>query len=100
MQVPSLGWEDSLLEEGMVTHSRILVWRIPWTEDPGELQPTGSQSQTRLSRSLSASVCELLHLEHSPRRIVMASLRFLVHPWAVISSRSEIQFCHFRNLRN
>ena len=29
-----LGWEDAL-EEGMATHSSILVWRIPWTEEPG-----------------------------------------------------------------
>ena len=32
--VRSLGWEDSL-EEGMATHSSILAWRIPWTEEPG-----------------------------------------------------------------
>ena len=32
-----LGWEDSL-EEGMATHSNILAWRIPWTEEPGQLQ--------------------------------------------------------------
>ena len=38
----SLGWEDPL-EEGMATHSRILAWRIPWTEDPGGLQSMGSQ---------------------------------------------------------
>ena len=48
MQVPSLGWEDPL-EEGTATHSSILVWRIPWTEEPGGLQSVGSQSQTRLS---------------------------------------------------
>ena len=35
-RVQSLGWED-LLEEGMATHSNILAWRIPWTEEPGEL---------------------------------------------------------------
>ena len=35
--VRSLGREDTL-EEGMATHSRILVWRIPWTEDLGGLQ--------------------------------------------------------------
>jgi len=33
----------------MATHSSILAWRIPWTEEPGGLQSTGSQSQTRLS---------------------------------------------------
>ena len=37
-----LGWEDPL-EEGMATHSSILAWRIPWTEEPGGLQPIGSQ---------------------------------------------------------
>ena len=41
-QVQSLGQEDPL-EEGMATHSRILVWRIPWTEEPHELQSMGSQ---------------------------------------------------------
>ena len=35
-QFQSLGWEDSL-EKGMATHSIILTWRIPWTEDPGGL---------------------------------------------------------------
>ena len=34
--VPSLGWEDPL-EKGMVTHSSILAWRIPWTEEPARL---------------------------------------------------------------
>ena len=46
--VRSLGQED-LLEEGMATHSSILAWRIPWTEEPGGLLSMGSQSQTRLS---------------------------------------------------
>ena len=41
-QVQFLGWED-LLEKEMETHSSILAWRIPWTEEPGRLQPTGSQ---------------------------------------------------------
>ena len=42
MQVRSLGWED-LLEEGMATHSSVLAWRLPWTEEPGGLQPMGLQ---------------------------------------------------------
>ena len=41
-QVQSLGQEDSL-EKGMATHSSILTWRNPWTEEPGGLQSTGSQ---------------------------------------------------------
>ena len=36
-QVQSLGWEVPL-EKGMATHSSILAWKIPWTEEPGELQ--------------------------------------------------------------
>ena len=42
MQVWSLGPEDPL-EEGMATHSSILAWRFPWTEDPGGLQSRGLQ---------------------------------------------------------
>ena len=41
-QVQSLGREDPL-EKGMATHSSILAWRIPWTEEPGELQSMGLQ---------------------------------------------------------
>ena len=41
-QVRSLGWED-LLEKEMATHSSIIAWKIPWTEDPGGPQSTGSQ---------------------------------------------------------
>ena len=36
-------YEEDPLEEDMVTHSRILVWRIPWTEDSSELQSIGLQ---------------------------------------------------------
>ena len=40
--VQSLGWEDPL-EKEMATHSSILAWKIPWLEEPGGLQSTGSQ---------------------------------------------------------
>ena len=48
--VQSLGWEDSL-EEGMATHSSILAWRIPWTEEPGGLERVRgvAESQRQLS---------------------------------------------------
>ena len=42
-RVQSLGWEDPL-DKGMASHSTILVWRIPWTVEPGGLQSMGSQS--------------------------------------------------------
>ena len=49
-QVRSLGWEDPL-EKKMATHSSILAWRIPWTEEPGGLHVVHrvTKSQTRLS---------------------------------------------------
>ena len=47
MQVQFLGLEDPL-EKGIATHSSILAWRFPWTEEPGGLQPMRLKSQTRL----------------------------------------------------
>ena len=41
--VQSLGWEDPL-EKGMATHSNIMAWRTPWTEEPGRLQSMGSRA--------------------------------------------------------
>ena len=41
-RIPSVSGDD-ILEKGMVTHSSILAWRIPWTEEPAELQSMGSQ---------------------------------------------------------
>ena len=46
MRVRSLGWDD-LLEKDTATHSSILTWRIPWTEEPDRLQSIGSQEQNR-----------------------------------------------------
>ena len=40
--LPAMFWEGPL-EEGMATHSSILAWRVPWTEEPGRLQSMGSQ---------------------------------------------------------
>ena len=60
--VGSLGWEDPL-EKEMATHSSILAWRIPWTEEPGGLQSVGLQRVGQTER---------LHFHFSlhPRRIV------------------------------
>ena len=46
--VRSLGWEDPL-EEEMATHSSVVAWRIPWTEEPGGLQAMGLQRVRQLS---------------------------------------------------
>ena len=55
IQVQSLSGENPL-EEEMATHSSILVWRTPQTEEPGWLQSMGSQSRTRL-KQLSTHAC-------------------------------------------
>ena len=58
--VRSLGWEDPL-EKEMATHSTILAWRIPWTEEPGGLQSKGvTKSQTGLT-SLTHSDSQILY---------------------------------------
>ena len=59
--VRSLGWEDPL-KEGMATHSSILVWRIPWTEDPVGLQSIALQ---RVRHDGSDLVCTHAYLQKS-----------------------------------
>ena len=53
--VRSLGWEDPL-EEGMATHSSILAWRIPWTEEPGGLQSMGHKESDTTRHSTAISI--------------------------------------------
>ena len=52
--IQSLGWEDPL-EKGMATHSSILAWRIPWTEEPGGYSPRGGE-ESDMTERLSLSV--------------------------------------------
>ena len=47
--VQSLGWEDPL-EEGMATHSSILAWRIPWTEEPSGYSSSGCKESDTTER--------------------------------------------------
>ena len=54
--LPSPGQEDPL-EKGMATHSSMLAWSIPWTEEPGELQSMGLQRAGHDSRDLYVCVC-------------------------------------------
>ena len=52
-QVQSLGWENPL-KKGMAAHPSILAWRIPWTEEPGGLQSTGSDTTEWLTHMMIA----------------------------------------------
>ena len=66
MWVWSLGLKDPQ-KEGMATHSSILAWRIPWTEEPGGLQSMGLQSRTWLkwlsssSMNMELLICKVLY---------------------------------------
>ena len=62
MRVQSLGWEDAL-EEEMVTHSSILAWKIPWTEEPDGLQSMGLQRVRHDSLANSFTMNEMQVLE-------------------------------------
>ena len=56
--VQSLGWEGPL-EDGIATHSSGLAWRIPWTDDPGGLQPLGSKRATKHSTAHSFELTKI-----------------------------------------
>ena len=69
--VPSQGWEDPL-EKGTATHSSILAWRIPWTDETGRLQSMGLQSQTLLGD------CHFLSLASNPHFPYLIPISY---PW-------------------
>ena len=62
-RVQALGWEDPL-EKEMAIHSRTIVWKIPWTEEPGRLQPMGSQ-RVRHDWATSLSLLKLISYSKS-----------------------------------
>ena len=77
------------LEEGMGTHSSVLAWRIPWTEEPGGLQSTGSESRTRLKQLSTHKV----HTQHE----LPPLLRHQRGAWrAVVSNFGTVPRIHFR----
>ena len=67
-RVWSLGWEDSL-EKEMAIHSRTVAWKIPWTEEPGRLQPMESQ---RVGHDWATSLSRFTFMES--RQMVLMNL--------------------------
>ena len=65
MWVRSLGQEDSL-EEGVATHSSILAWRMPWTEEPGGLQSIGLQKVGHNCSDLALTVSTQIQTDWKP----------------------------------
>ena len=100
MQVQSLGQEDSL-EEGMATHSSILAWKIPRTEEPGGLQSIGSQ---RVGHDWSNLACrhtctsipisQFIPPTSSPLGIHM----FVYSQWVFFEIELPVSKHHFQNL--
>ena len=76
--IPGLG---KPLEKGKATHSSILAWRIPWTEDPGRPQSTvlGSQSVGTQLKQLSMHSCKMQFNRHAPFRRLMAMRNVKAH---------------------
>ena len=69
----SLGWEDPL-EKEMATHSSILAWKIPWTEEPGRLQPMGLQkSRTQLSNQTTTAKHESGISKHNTNFVILTT---------------------------
>ena len=59
--IQSMGWEEPL-EKGMATHSSILAWRIPWTEEPGSYSPWGGKESDTAEQQTNQQT----HLTQSP----------------------------------
>ena len=57
MQVPSVGREGPL-EEGMATHSSVLAWRIPWTEEPGGPYSPQGCKESEMAKGIAHTICQ------------------------------------------
>ena len=79
--VRSLGWEDPR-EKAMAPHSSILAWRIPWMEEPGGLQSTGSQ---RVGHDWATSLQIPLHVKSKFIERVFKPIYILTKIWNAIS---------------
>ena len=82
-QVRSLGQEDPLVKE-MATHSSILAWRIPWMEEPGGLQSTGSQ---RVGHDWVTSLTYLLRV---PNKLIQLITKAHSAPWWLNYQMQEV----------
>ena len=92
--VRSLGWEDPL-EKETATHSSILAWRIPWTEEPGGLQSTGLQRVGRdwATTSLSSLIPMMLIFNLAISCLIMSNL-----PWFMdLTFQGPTQYCSLQH---
>ena len=88
-RVRFLGWEDPLGKE-MATHSSILAWKIPWTEDPGRLQSMGLQRVGHDWATSLHSLILLFQLPHLGKICYLNSIFFSnTHPWEFKTRNEE-----------
>ena len=83
--------QDDPQEEGMTTHSSLLAWRIPWTEEPGGLQFMGSQSQSQL-KWLRAAQHTHVNIQCLSLSLWLASLFVTYSRFTCISARGPVSF--------
>ena len=93
--VNSIPGLENLLENGMATYTSIRAWRIPWTEEPGELQPMGSwrvrhDSMTKQQQNL------LYSLQYKNQKVKIA-VRNLI--WNHLKQVRQINLCHNKRAR-
>ena len=91
-QVQSLGWEDPM-ENEMTTHSSILAWGIPWTEEPGGLQSIGSKTVGHNLVKVPQSCLTLCdHMDYTAHEILQARiLEWVAFPFSMGSSQPRDQ---------
>ena len=97
MWVPSLGRGDPL-EEGMTSHSSILAWRIPWTEEPGGLQSMGSH---RVRHNWSNDLSRSMHAWRPSRPSLLSILAKKKIMWNCQEAfNRRLPVCCFGSVRN
>ena len=102
LQVPFMGQEDPL-EEEVATHSSILAWKIPWTEEPGGLQSMRSQKVRQLNAHVHTHTHVKNQLAYCKRELLLSSIEFFCIPFSswnaqTPSSSSPSLSWNFRNL--
>ena len=95
-----LGWEDPL-EETMATHSSILAWRIPWTEEPSGLQAIRSQEVRHDGSNLACMQTNKYRSYHRPmgpkdicKEMLQVLPRMAVGWWSFQTAGYQFQLCH------
>ena len=94
MRVESLGWEDPL-EEEIGTHSSIIAWRIPWTEEPGWLQSMRSQRVMTEHSTAQADFYVMLRMVQN--KTIDGRIEVIIKiTWSLRLSRYIKLFLHFK----